>query len=92
MGIFRRRCEDPESDRGNRIWSGPDGEDLKVLEPGCAYWVGYRCRDIGYGIEEGHAEFVYRGGPDWTGKHEFAPVGGGPTIYLFPDEIEEAWQ
>jgi hypothetical protein len=61
------------------------------LEVGRCYWVTYECRDIGYGIEADYAEFVYRGGPDWTGKHEFEPVGGGPTIYLFPDEIKDAY-
>lgn len=60
------------------------------LEIGRAYWITYESRDIGYGVEEGHREFVYRGGPDWTGKHAFAPVGGGPEICLFPDEIKEA--
>ena len=49
--------------------------------------ISYECRDVGYGPENGYAEFVYRGGPDWTGKREFEPVGGGPVIFLFPDEI-----
>lgn len=62
---------------------------MPPLEVGRAYWVTWTGRDIGYGVEEGYREYVYRGGPDWTGKHEFAPVGGGDTVYLFPDEITD---
>lgn len=65
---------------------------MPYLEVGYAYWVTYDCRDIGYGSEQGSNEYVYRGGPDWTGKHEFTPVGGGPPIYLFPDEITDVSQ
>lgn len=62
---------------------------LASLEIGRCYWISYECRDIGYGVETGCGEFVYRGpSGDW-GKHEFTPVGGGPPIYLFPDEIWE---
>ncbi len=60
-----------------------------TLEPGCCYWIAYKCRDIGYGVETGDGEFVYHGYGDW-GKHAFTPVGGGPDIYLFPDEIKDA--
>lgn len=62
-------------------------DQLAHLTPNCTYWISYECRDVGYGPENGYAEFVYRGGPDWTGKREFEPVGGGPVIFLFPDEI-----
>jgi hypothetical protein len=59
-----------------------------ALKVNRAYEITYECRDIGYGVESGIAEFVYRGRTDaLAGKHEFTPVGGGPTIYLFPDEI-----
>lgn len=51
------------------------------------YIIHYRCRDIGYGVEEGFAEVVYRGLFDSWGKHEWQPVDGAPTIYLFEDEI-----
>ena len=64
-------------------------DTLNELQAGRTYWISYECRDIGYGPENGYNEFVYRGGPDWTGKYEFQPVGGGSTIYLFPDEIED---
>ncbi len=63
---------------------------VAAMEIGRAYWIMYVCRDIGYGVEEGSGEFIYRGGPDWTGKHTFTPVGGGPDIYLFADEIAHA--
>jgi hypothetical protein len=58
-----------------------------ALTPGHCYRISYECRDIGYGPEDGYGEFVYRGLIDDWGKHEFSPVGGGPEIYLFPDEI-----
>lgn len=51
------------------------------------YQIDYDCRDIGYGPESGSGEFIYRGPAD--GKHKFAPVDGGPPIYLFPDEITD---
>jgi hypothetical protein len=62
-----------------------------TLETGRSYWITYECLDIGYGVESGHAAFVYCGGPDWTGKHTFTPVGGVAEIYLFPEEITDAW-
>jgi hypothetical protein len=54
-----------------------------------SYQIAYKCRDIGYGVERGRGEYVYRG-TAYADKHEFTPVGGGPTIYLFDDEITEA--
>lgn len=57
------------------------------LDAGRVYWVKWRARDIGYGIERGSDEYIYRGGPDTWGKYEFQPVGGGETVYLFGDEI-----
>jgi hypothetical protein len=65
------------------------GLTMGDLVIGHAYWIDYACRDIGYGTETGSDEFVYRGQSDHWGKHEFTPVGGGPVIYLFPDEIAE---
>jgi hypothetical protein len=61
--------------------------DLAALEAGRSYWITYECRDIGYGVESGDGEFVYRGASDGWGKHAFTPAGGGPTIYLFADEV-----
>jgi hypothetical protein len=61
-----------------------------TLEPGRAYRISYECRDIGYGVESGDGEFVYRGASDAWGKHAFTPIGGGQEIYLFPDEITDA--
>lgn len=48
--------------------------------------ITYRCRDIGYGVEEGLASGIW-GDRDWTGKRTFARTDGGPTLYLFDDEI-----
>lgn len=62
----------------------------EAMEPGRAYWVTYECRDIGYGVERGHAEFTYRDPASW-GKHQFDPAGGGEPIYLFSDEIKDAY-
>jgi hypothetical protein len=64
---------------------------IEALEVGRVYELAFECRDIGYGVESGYGEYVYRRGPDWTGKHEFQRVGDGQTIYLFPDEITEAY-
>ncbi len=61
-----------------------------TLEPGRCYQIAYECRDIGYGVETADGEFVYRGYGDW-GKHAFTPTDGGPAIYLFPDEITDAY-
>lgn len=60
------------------------------LDVGERYSVTYKCRDIGYGIEEGEDTFVYQGRETLAGKHQFDPVNGGPPIYLFEDEILEA--
>lgn len=56
------------------------------LEQGERYSVSYRCRDIGYGVEEGEDTFVYQG-RETFGKLIFEPVNQGPPIYLFEDEI-----
>ena len=55
------------------------------FETGRTYEIDYRCRDIGSGVETGGGMFVYRG-ITW-GKFAFEPTGGGPAVYLFPDEI-----
>jgi hypothetical protein len=61
------------------------------LEVDRACTIAWESRDIGYGIESGFGEFVYRGGPDWTGKHTFTPADGQDPIYLFPDEIKDLY-
>lgn len=68
------------------------GTDLIAsLEPGRAYRVTYQCKGLGYKVDPSCDEFVYRGGPDAVGMHEFTPVGGGPSCHLFPDEIKNAY-
>lgn len=58
------------------------------LDVGERYSVTYKCRDIGYGVEEGEDTFVYQG--IQAGKFQFDPVNGGPPMYLFEDEILDA--
>ena len=53
------------------------------------YDLVYRSRDIGYGIEEGSLEGFWTGEVDTWGKLTIRDVSGGPTLYLFPDEIME---
>lgn len=48
----------------------------------------YRCRDIGYGVEEGEVVGRWTGEVDAWGKHTFEP-DRGETLYLFEDEIVE---
>lgn len=59
----------------------------KQLEKSRAYWIKWKARDIGYGVERGSSEYIYRGRESLAGKRVFDPVGGGETIYLFDDEI-----
>jgi hypothetical protein len=95
MGLFgRRRPRDEAEIDGAVIAADHDftWDPQTQMEVGCAYWITYECRDIGYGIESGYSEFVYRGGPDWTGKFQFDPLDGEAPIYLFPDEIKDAWR
>jgi hypothetical protein len=60
---------------------------------GQTYWVKWRCRDIGYGVERGAGEYIYRGREPFADKHTFEePIvyvleGSPRTIYLFDDEI-----
>lgn len=59
---------------------------LRDLNVGEDYRIDYRCRYIGYGVEEGEDTFIYQG-REPLGKYIFEPVNGGPAIYLFDDEI-----
>jgi len=52
-------------------------------------WLNWRCRDIGYGSEEGEGNYIRRLDPDAWGKSRYEPVGGGPSLYLFTDEVVE---
>lgn len=56
------------------------------MDVGERYSIEYRCRDIGYGVEEGEDAFVYQGVESF-GKRQLQPVNQGPTIYLFDDEF-----
>jgi hypothetical protein len=49
----------------------------------------YRCRDIGYGVEEGTIEGRWTGERDTSGKRTFEPAfqGGKAPLYLFDDEV-----
>ena len=51
--------------------------------------ISYRCRDIGYGVEEGIIEGFWTGEIDSWGKRTIRRVDGRPTLYLFDDEILE---
>lgn len=63
---------------------------ISKLQVNHVYIIEYQCRDIGYGVEEGAGEFVYRGLFDSWGKHEWQPLDGSETLYLFPDEVISA--
>ncbi len=51
------------------------------------YVIHWEARDLGYGVEDGFGEYVYRGQYDAWGKHEWQSLDGSPTLYLFTDEI-----
>jgi len=57
------------------------------LEINHVYEIEYQCIDIGYGVESGNGEFVFRGRSDTWGKGEFQPLDGSPTLYLFEFEV-----
>lgn len=57
------------------------------MTPNQVVTIDYRCRDIGYGVEEGTIEAFWTGDVDWIGKLTVRPVDGSPTMYLFEDEI-----
>lgn len=61
-----------------------------TLTPKTVYELSYSTRDLGYGISEGYVDAYWTGDIDAWGKLTIQPVNGGPTLYLFPDEIIEA--
>jgi hypothetical protein len=67
---------------------------VSSMQAGRAYWVKFRCRPNYPGDEPvtGEGDFIYRGEVDQWGKHEFVPAGSGQTIYLFTDEVTDAYQ
>lgn len=48
----------------------------------------YRCRDIGYGVEEGEVLLPAITAADWTGKRTYNKPDGG-LVFLFDDEVVE---
>jgi hypothetical protein len=60
---------------------------LRQIEPRKVYTVSYRCRDIGYGIEDGVIEAFWTGEIDTWGKRTWRQVNGEPPLYLFDDEL-----
>lgn len=58
-----------------------------TIAQGARVEIEYRCRDIGYGVEEGDGVYTYRGRETLAGKLTLEPIDGGDTIYLFEDEI-----
>lgn len=58
------------------------------MNAGVVCEVSFRCRDIGYGIEEGMITACWTGDIDCWGKYTFVQVGPPNAIlYLFHDEI-----
>jgi hypothetical protein len=49
----------------------------------------FKCRDIGYGVEEGEVILPALDGPDWTGKRPYRTPDGA-VVYLFDDELVES--
>jgi len=45
----------------------------------------FRCRDIGYGVEEGIDKGRFTGDSTWQGSYEFEREG--KSMWLFPDEV-----
>lgn len=58
-----------------------------TLRPREVRGILYRSRDIGYGVEEGSIEGFWTGEVDTWGKLTIRDANGGPTLYLFPDEV-----
>lgn len=64
-----------------------DGGAVVPMRPG---YLRYRCRDIGYGEEEGESFGWFTGGRSQGGGFAFQPspeTQPAPVLYLFPDEV-----
>lgn len=73
---------------GELYWDEERGGTCFLPDAPGAREITYRCRDIGYGVEEGDARGVW-GERQWTGSRLFTPTDrSGPALYLFDDEIE----
>lgn len=59
----------------------PDGVEIVTIN--------YKCRDIGYGVEEGEVEGYFTGAEDTWGKRTFQPLDRSDPLYLLADEILE---
>jgi hypothetical protein len=60
---------------------------IGAAHPGLIVQLHYKCRDIGYGIEEGTVAGHFTGNRDNYGKYTFRRDDGGADLYLFEDEI-----
>jgi hypothetical protein len=60
---------------------------IGAAHPGLIVQLHYKCRDIGYGIEEGTVTGHFTGSRDDYGKCTFKREDGGADLYLFEDEI-----
>lgn len=58
-----------------------------TLKPLHVVTISYRCRDLGYGVEEDVIEGFWTGEIDTWGKRTIRRVDGQPPLYLFADEI-----
>ena len=59
---------------------------VRKLKPNQVCVISYRCRDIGYGVEEDVIDGFWTGEIDTWGKYTIRPLDG-PTLYLFADEF-----
>ena len=73
--------------RASSKQNGTKGGYWRALRTNVVATISYRCRDIGYGIEEDTIEGFWTGEVDAWGKHTIRRIDGGPTLYLFKDEI-----
>jgi hypothetical protein len=60
---------------------------MGTMRPNVVTDIIYRSRDIGYGVEEGSIEGFWTGEVDGSGKYTIQDITGGPTLYLFDDEL-----
>ena len=80
--------EVPPVAREERVLAdAPVPNRTRGLKPNLVGFISDECRDIGYGVESGIIEGFWTGEIDYVGKRTIRLVDGGPTLYLFPDEI-----